>query len=233
MRAVSLGGALLTIEVPDLLVGSGGVGARVAAEGFIGVGAPGVTGMAMTGLTGVTGMPGLVPTLVVGAATPPGATAAIGLTGMGILPPATAGVGIALGITGLTGTAIPATIGCAGLVPTLVVGAAGVGTTPGRAGLTAIGFTIVGITGLTGAAPPMAVILGALAMVAAVAAIATPAATAVGAPSGWVRRVGGGDIWVVTACTFGGGTTMLDFFTRGSTGLVDAGEIFGGSPSTV
>jgi hypothetical protein len=234
MRAVSLGGALLTIEVPDLLVGSGGVGASEAADGFIGVGAPGVTGIATTGLTGITGtgMPGLVPTLVVGAATPPGATAAIGLTGMGILPPATAGVGIALGITGFTGTAIPATIGCAGLVPTLVVGAAGVGTTPGRDGLTAIGFTIVGITGLTGAAPPMAEILGALAIVAAVAAIAAPAATAVGAPSGWVRRVGGGDIWVVTACTFGGGTTMLDFFTRGSTGLVDAGEILGGSPST-
>jgi hypothetical protein len=84
MRAVSLGGALLTTEVPAFeLVSTGGV-VGVVARGLSGAGMPeGAPGV--RGLMGETGE------------TPPGVTGLIGLTGAGTAVP---GAGLATGWTG-------------------------------------------------------------------------------------------------------------------------------------
>ena len=87
MRAVSLGGALLTTEVPDLgLVSIGGV-VGVVARGLSGEGAP-------DGTPGVTGLMGETGEM------PPGVTGLIGLTGEGAAAP---GAGLATGWTGESG----------------------------------------------------------------------------------------------------------------------------------
>ena len=105
MRAVSLGGALLTTEVPVLLFGSRGT-AGVEAMGLSGTltGGGGVTTVVagavpgtigLTGLGGLTGLTGLTGRTAPGPGLAPGETGAGGVTG------ATGATG-AIGLTGET-----------------------------------------------------------------------------------------------------------------------------------
>lgn len=133
MRAVSLGGAALMTEVPDLLTS---VGARGTSPGRTGVGIPGLTETGDTGFTG-TGVPAGFTGVV-----------AVGMTGVGapgLTAVGTAGVGIPAGLTGvaLTGmTGVGAPAGLTGIPAT--------GTPMGLAGVGAVGAG--GVIGLGGPA---------------------------------------------------------------------------------
>ena len=92
MRAVSLGGAVFTTEVPDFLFVSG-TGTGVAAAGFIGtlpagrIGLTGLIGMAatagvgLTGLTGAGGITGLIGAAALVAGTTGGGGVTLGAAG--------------------------------------------------------------------------------------------------------------------------------------------------------
>jgi len=195
MRAVSLGGADLTIVVPDLPPAETGV-AGVEAVGFNGT---------LTGAGGVTTVvaaagPGGGVTTVVAAAVVGGADGTTGLTGLkGVTAPGVTG------LTGLTGRTAPA----AGLA-----GRTGAGGMPGFAGAPPMG---AGMTG--GGGPALGAMApgktGACSMTCVLRGGATGGSCIEGGGGGVVGVfIGGGWIEVVAGETRGGGMTMLDFFLR-------------------
>lgn len=192
MRAVSLGGALLTMVVPDLGFWAP-VGAGTAAAGFIGTppGGGGVTtAVAAAGAVGA------------------GGTAAIGAAGF----EGTTGAGApgAAGRTGLTGRTAPGAFAPGNTGAGGMTGAGGNGRAgaPGAGGITGGGGPALGVpVGVEGVLSMGCVLLGG----------GTDAAVGVGAvETAGVEGGVAGRMAVVVGETRGGAVTMVDFFLAAS-----------------
>ena len=193
MRAVSLGGADLTMAVPDLVLGAGGVAGDEEA-GFSGAfpGGGGVTSVVAGAGGGVT--------TVVAAAVDEGVAGTTGLTGLsGAIAPGVIGL---IGLTGRTAAAgglAPGRIGAGGMPGFAGAPLMGAGRTGG--GGAALGVMAAGI--VAGGGGSMACVLRGGATVDDCDAVA-------GSGVGGVFI--GDVIEVVAGETRGGGMTMLDFF---------------------
>jgi collagen type I/II/III/V/XI/XXIV/XXVII alpha len=239
MRAVSLGGALLTMVVPDLLFGSV-IEPGVEAAGFSGTppGGGGVTSVVagatgaggVTGVIGAGGVPGTSGLTALNGAGAIAATGLIGETGAGGAPGAA-------GLTALNGAGVIAATG--------LMGETGAGGAPGTTGLRAPmgagapgttgrdpgGTGVAGIAGLAGRVAPGAGMTGGGGPALAVPVVGKLAG---GVSMGCVRRGGAktdsieaagafmtpelaaGRMAVVVGETRGGAVTELDFFLAAS-----------------